>query len=177
MKTSNKLLLGLLVFVILVITVFILLIGLTSASYANSAQSPDETLVGTWVGETKPIVLWVNAKSIPVKIVIQPSGEITGMLGDATIVKGIMKNRHNSIMGKFLNHRGFSIIVELQGKIIDAEQIHRRSANIFFIDYKDGEWYGSFHTSGTDIGGKNAMVLTTTDMVLRKTEEITHSEL
>ena len=156
-----------------IIALTIIIIGLTTISRANSILLLDvpDNLVGTWVGETNPIVLWVNAKSIPVKIVIQPNGEITGMLGDATIVNGIVKNRNNSIMGKFLDHSGFSIIVKLQGNIIDSEQIHRRSANVFFIDYKDKEWHGSIHTSGTNIGGKNTMVLTTNNMALRKTDE------
>jgi len=148
----------------------IIVIGLTSISNANSLQLPDETIVGTWVGETKPIVLWVNAESIPVSLIINPNGVITGMLGDATIVNGIVKNRRNSISGKLFGHRGFSIIVKLQGNIIDSEQICRHSANIFFIDYKDGEWHGSFHSSGTNVGGKKSMVLTSSDMVLRKAE-------
>jgi hypothetical protein len=175
MKTSNKLLLGLLAVVILAITVFIVLIGLTSASYANPVRSPEvpNHLVGKWEGAVRPGVIWVEAKSIPVTVAIKQNGEISGMLGDATIVNGTVIDRTKTFLGKVMDHRGYIVQVKLQGNIIDAEQIHRRSANIFFLDFKDGEWQNcSFHSSGTEIGGKKMMVLTSCKTVLRKAEDV-----
>jgi hypothetical protein len=147
-------------------------IGLTICSRASSVPSPEKNLIGTWVGETIPIVLWVNSKSIPVTIVIQPSGKITGMLGDAKIINGIVKNRQSTVIGKLFGHRGFAIQVKLQGNIIDSGQIHRDSACVLFIDYKDGAWHGSFNSSGSKTGGKNTMMLSTINMVLRKIEDV-----
>ena len=53
------------------LTVLIIIaIGIVTISRANSLHSYElpNNLVGTWVGETTPIVNWVNAKSIPITI-------------------------------------------------------------------------------------------------------------
>jgi hypothetical protein len=158
------------------VALIIIAIGLTSISHASSIQSPDETnhLVGTWVGKMRPHVIWVEAKSIPVTIDIRQSGEITGMIRDATIINGIVIDRQKTFLGRMgMDHRGFIIKVNLQGNIIDPEQISRQSANIFFIEYKDEEWHGcSMHSSGSHVGGKKTMVLTAGNMILRKAEEV-----
>jgi hypothetical protein len=71
-----------------------------------------------------------------------------------------------------LDQRYYIVQVRLKGNIIDAEQIHRRSANIFFLDYKDGEWQNcSFHSSGTEVGGKKMMALISYKTVLRRDME------
>jgi hypothetical protein len=150
-----------------------LMAGTALAGCSPSPSAPTfaeaNNLAGAWVGESKPIVLWARAKTIPIAIVVQPNGEVSGKWGDATIVGGKVEKR--GFVGSWFwpEERGFLAKVRLRGNIIDAEQIRRDYAYIIFQKYEDGEWRkAGVNSSGSNIGGKNTMILSTTGLVLRK---------
>jgi len=124
-------------------------------------------LVGTWTGETQPVVDWVEAREIPVTLTIHRSGEISGRVGDADIVGGIVKPGRGWVLKMLGWGREFVAKAMLQGFIIEAENIRRDRVNILF-DIEDNELRGGLHSSGSKIGDRKTMRLSTRAMILRR---------
>ena len=115
-------------------------------------------LSGHYKGNAKIIVDWCNLDILSFDLNIDKSGNITGKVGDAIIIKGkVEKNRFGSTK--------FIIEAELDGYIIEKEEIKRKTIKIPF-DIIDGKIVGGFGTSGSKIGGKEKMILSGTDLVL-----------
>ncbi len=143
---------------------FSLLIYLLSGS-SGFSQSPDQKLAGRWQGAGKIIVTWCQQDSLPVTLTIRPDGKVSGTIGDATIREGEIKP--NSWFLRLLGNPDYVIYCKLEGALIAREQI-RREAIKLLVDYKAGKLVGGFHSSGLKFGGKEKMMLSGSDLVLRK---------
>ncbi len=144
---------------------FLLSLFLLSFLSTLIAQELIPELFGEWHGKGKIIVTWCNQKTLDFDIKISEDGTVTGKIGDAEIYDA--KAEHRSAIMEALGNHEFIINGKLKGKIVEKENIERDGFK-FMFDYKDEQLKGGFHSSGSKFGGKEKMVLTVVDIVLRK---------
>jgi hypothetical protein len=97
MKTSAKF--GMAIFV-----VAILLLAISSSRADESVVTP--AMVGHWEGNARIIVSWCHQTNLVVAVDILANGNVTGKIGDATLVAGHFLShrswpwRHTIVTGK-----------------------------------------------------------------------------
>ncbi len=136
-----------------------------------SSEKPDvpHEFAGSWQGQTQIIVTWCKQKQLPIAINIAPDGSVTGTVGDAELKNAVFE-RKPAFYTKLMKHKKkYWIRGDLVGPIVKHEGIKRKSVTILMTDIEDGKIKGSLATSGTHVGGKKTMVLSTIDMALTKT--------
>lgn len=135
----------------------IVAIILMSATTWASAQSIN-ILEGHFSGKAKIIVSWCKQDSLAFDLKIDKSGVVSGVIGDANIIRGnVKKNTWGS--------RNFIIEAELSGYIVGNEKIRRESIHIPF-DLVETRLIGGFGTSGSKLGGKERMILSGANLIL-----------
>jgi hypothetical protein len=137
-----------------------------SAHVANADSAYG--LAGRWTGNATIIVNWVKQKQLPVMLDIAADGSVTGAVGDAKLVNGRLIRNHG--LGS-----PFRVHGDLEGELIDAEDVTRKAVDIPFRLTPQQTIAGGVHSSGSEIGGKKSMKLSASDMVLRRESDPTTS--
>ena len=130
---------------------------------ADATKPASADLAGRWKGEATIVVNWTNQKQLPVCLVIAGDGSVRGTVGDAKLVNARLNGK------AFLQNRDYRVHGDLEGNLIDAEQVHRDGVDILF-DRTDEGLSGGLHSTGSEFGGKNSMKLSAFKMVLKREE-------
>lgn len=139
-------------------------LGALTALQATASTIPS-ALTGHWSGRTRVIVTWCGQSELSVWLDIFADGSVTGAIGDAELT-----NVHIANMRKWLllkDPAAYLIKGQLKGPVVAAEGIQRR--DVFVHLRFDGACItGGLATSGSKMGGKETMILTTTSLHLSK---------
>jgi hypothetical protein len=123
-------------------------------------------MVGHWEGDARIVVSWCHQTNLHVALDIRTDGSVTGKVGDATLLKGRFE-RNRGWLGRKLNLATDYIIKgELNGPIVAAEGITRKSVSIP-LNFSGGVLAGGAHTSGSKFGGKEKMILSAMSLRLK----------
>ena len=147
------------------------LIAVTSLVYPAMASSQSkatlDSMAGVWCGSARIVVNWTVQKTLGIRVAIDPSGNVTGQVGDALLAAGRLETNRGRV-SRMLNIRTDYIIVgRLEGPIITAEGITRSEVKMP-LTWAGSEFRGSVHTDGWSFGGKDRMVLSASRLVLRR---------
>lgn len=127
----------------------------------------DPAFAGRWQGSAEIVVNWTTQRTLDVDIVIDSSGRVTGVVGDARIVDGHMQTNRGALARWFGWRSDYIITGTLEGAIIEAEGVIRSGVRIPFNVVAD-RLEGGVHTTGSKAGGKESMVLSARGLVLRR---------
>ncbi len=145
----------------------VFLTSLVPEAVLSQSKATRDSIIGVWCGSAHIVVNWTAQKTLGVRLVVPPSGEVTGQIGDARLTAGRLETNRGSV-GRMLNIRTDYIIVgKLEGPIIAAEKITRRSVKMP-LNWIGSEFRGGVHTDGLKIGGKDHMILSASRLVLRR---------
>lgn len=136
---------------------------------ASSSQSKAtlDSMTGVWCGSARIVVNWTVQKNLGVRLAIDPSGNVTGQVGDARLVAGRLRTNRGAI-GRILRIKTDYIVVGgLEGPIIAAEGIKRTGVTMP-LSWTGSDFEGAVHTNGRKFGGKEHMGLTAFHLVLRR---------
>lgn len=144
------------------------IVPLTALLQLNASNSniPNE-MIGDWEGDTQVIVLWCNQKIIPVSLSLSEDGSIDGKIGDADLRNANLKKKRNWFGSKNDKRTKYMVKGDLEGSIVEAEDISRPKVFIH-LRIENNKLSGSLATSGSKIGGKENMILTTTSLKLSR---------
>ena len=150
-----------------------LLLLLLAASVAcqrwSQVDGAPADLVGGYAGRARIIVSWVEQEHLEVRLEVDADGRVTGTVGDAALVDGYL-SRNRTRVGRALGlATDWIVIGELDGPLIAAEGVAREGVKIP-IDLVEGRLEGGLHSTGAKIGDADTMILSATDLVLRRTD-------
>ncbi|MBC8346612.1 MAG: hypothetical protein ISR82_05690 [Candidatus Marinimicrobia bacterium] len=154
---------------------FVFITQLSGSSFPNKNRiNPEPEMVGHWEGYGHEIVNWSKADSIFFSLEIFPDGRVSGTVGDAILKNGYI--RLNLWMNRKLGNPQYLIGGDLEGNIVEKENIYRKKLKYLILDFVEGKYVGGFHTSGTfthpwagNDHWKKHMHMTGVDVVLLKT--------
>jgi hypothetical protein len=133
----------------------------------SQSRATRDSMTGVWCGSANVVVSWTAQKKLGVRLVLPSSGEITGNVGDARLSGGRLEANRGSV-GRMLNIKTDYIVVgKLEGPIIAAEGITRRTVKMP-LNWTGSEFRGGIHTDGWQFGGKDHMILSASELVLRR---------
>lgn len=133
-----------------------------SLARAGGAKEDERAkLIGEWAGNAAIVVNWTKQKSLPLHLKIEAGGKVTGIVGDAKLLEG-------KFVSNALGSTRFRVHGQLEGNLIDDEQVRRDAVDILFNVADDGSLVGGLHSSGSKFGGKQSMKLSASKMVLRR---------
>lgn len=144
------------------------LLGLCTLLVCTVGAGSFEEFAGHWTGEGEIIVSWCEQPTLAYDLTIAPDGTVTGRVGDAEIRNGEFSKR--SFIMRWLGNGEYIIRADLEGDLVAAERIGRKSMNLFLFP-KEEFIEASMNTSGPKTGGKEKMFLTTKDVVLHCARE------
>ncbi len=136
-------------------------------SFPSFSQDFPHEIYGNWKGNGRIVVNWTEARYLNYDININEDNSVTGNVGDAEIINGIMEPR--STIMKWLGNGDYIISGKLKSDILRSEKVVRQSFNFMFI-LQNNKLLGGMHTSGSMFGGKEKMVLTIFEIILNKSE-------
>jgi hypothetical protein len=111
-------------------------------------------LEGTWQGSGKIAVNWTKQREMFFLLTFARDGSVTGTAGDAVLRNGRLE--YNDPISVWFKNPRYNIVADLEGPIIAAENIHRKSIGIL-VDFDGEELACDGNTSGWHIGGKDSM--------------------
>jgi hypothetical protein len=153
---------------VIVLGVFVFGFVLVDA-FGDGKNSVPVPMTGSWKGEAQIIVVWCKQTNLQVRLHIQRDGQVTGKVGDAVLRNGRFE-RNRGWLGRKLNLKtDYLVSGDLDGPIVAAENILRRSVSVP-LNFYNGKFAGGVHTSGTHIGAKNSMVLSAAGLKLSRGE-------
>jgi hypothetical protein len=139
---------------------------LLASPFGASAQVATPSVIGRWSGVADILVDWTTQRTLPINIVIGADDQVTGSIGDATLVNGRL-SRNRGWLGRAMQVKTDYIIqADLDGLIIRAENIQRDMVQIPF-NWRDGRLAGSMNSSGYKIGKVASRILTAKFVLLR----------
>ena len=151
---------------------FMLTLCLSNLLAKNGIIPPSE-FIGTWEGKGKIIVSWCQQDTLLFSLRIHSDGLVDGKVGDAQLINGFL--RKNNWLIRKLGNPEYLIGGNLQGSLVAAEEINRKSLHYLMVDFDDGKLVGGCHTSSNwghpfrnSEKLKKSMVMTCVDVVLRK---------
>lgn len=128
---------------------------------------PPPGMLGTFEGRAREIVAWSEQEWIDIQLTVAADGTVTGTFGDATMHSGTVERNSEALI--WIGNSEYFIEADLQGAIVESEQIHRESVRLLVDMVDDGDSLeGGFHTSGNKVGGKDSMIMSGVDLVLRR---------
>ena len=143
----------------------LLLLILVSSCSSGSDRIPAE-LTGSWIGDGRVIVNWCDAERIDIALEIDQDGSVNGRVGDARLINGQLGPNRGGV-GRTLNVKtDWIVTADLEGQLIDAEDIQREGVKLP-LNLVEGELRGGLHSTGSHLGGKDTMVFTAADVVLK----------
>ncbi|MEZ4862789.1 MAG: hypothetical protein R3C14_15845 [Caldilineaceae bacterium] len=148
------------IYSVVALSIVALYLALASCGATPLTEVPP-AMVGTWQGEATIIVAWVDQETLPVRVTIHPDSRVEGQAGDATLVDGSL--RKNPLGSPYI------IMADLDGPIVATEGIERVGVKMP-LDFEEGQFVGGVATTGTEMGGKETMILTASDLVLTRIE-------
>jgi hypothetical protein len=140
-------------------------------SLSAPAQVAKASVIGRWGGVADIVVNWTKQRTLPINIVIGANDQVTGSVGDATLVKGRLLRNRGAVARALQIKTDYVIEAELDGPIIRAENVQREMVQMPFNE-RDGRLAGSLNSSGQKIGKAASMVLTAKFVLLRAPELI-----
>jgi hypothetical protein len=140
-------------------------------SLSAPAQVAKASVIGRWGGVADIVVNWTKQRTLPINIVIGANDQVTGSVGDATLVKGRLLRNRGAVARALQIKTDYVIEAELDGPIIRAENVQREMMQMPFNE-RDGRLAGSLNSSGQKIGKAASMVLTAKFVLLRAPELI-----
>jgi hypothetical protein len=140
---------------------------LTAETSSSQTKATRDSMTGVWCGSAKIVVSWTTQRNLGIRLVVPPSGEITGQVGDARLVAGRLEVNRGAV-GRMLDMKTDYIIVgKLVGPIIASEKITRGEVKMP-LNWTGSEFQGGVNTDGWKFGGKDHMVLAASQLVLRR---------
>jgi len=129
---------------------------LLSGGVLEAQARADSTIVGRWVGSGQIAVDWTRARTLDLDLRIHSDGQVTGMIGDATLIDG--RIRRNGGWFPRLMHIGTEWTVSglLLGAIVAEEGIQRDRVTVG-LNQRGGGLVGGLTTSGRLAGGASSM--------------------
>ena len=151
-------------------TKFLTLAALLLTGWSSRADTTVASgMMGRREGKAQIIVSWCRQTDLRVTVKIEADGNVTGTVGDATLINGRFK-RNRGWLGRKLNLATDYIIEgKLCGPVVAAEGITRKSVSIP-LNFIGGAFVGGVHTSGSKFGGKGKMRLSASGLTLRHSE-------
>ena len=129
----------------LIVTLTVLLAALNLCA-AENIVTP--AMVGHWEGNARIIVSWCNQTNLTVAVDIHADGNVTGKIGNATLVAGRLQANRGWLGRKLNLATDYVITGKLDGAIVAAESIARD--NIYIpLNLKDNAFVGGINTSGS----------------------------
>ena len=134
-----------------------------------SRRFPAE-LVGHWMGAACIVVAWCSERELRISVAIAPDGSVEGTVGDATLIRARLR-RNRGLIGRKLNlATDYVITAELDGCIVEKENIRRGRLYMPF-NLVEGVISGGVITSGAKHNGKRSMRFSAARMLLRRVAE------
>jgi hypothetical protein len=140
-------------------------------SLSAPAQVAKPSVIGRWGGAADIVVNWTKQRTLPINIVISANDQVTGSVGDATLVKGRLLRNRGAVARALQIKTDYIIEAELDGPIVRAENVQREIVQMPFNE-RDGRLTGSLNGSGQMIGNAATMVFTAKFVLLRAPELI-----
>ena len=117
-------------------------IALTGWNLCSAGNVVTPAMAGHWEGNARIIVSWCHQTNLPVAVDIDADGNVTGKIGNATLVAG-----------HFLSHRSWPwrhtlVTGKLDGAIVAAEDITRSDVTMI-CDFSNGSFNGQIDTNGS----------------------------
>ncbi|MBI5631231.1 MAG: hypothetical protein HY921_10160 [Elusimicrobia bacterium] len=128
-------------------------------------------MVGSWKGSANIIVAWCKQKELPIEIEISLDGNVSGRIGEAVVENGRVSMNNRILV--WLGNPKNVISADLKGAVIGAEGIVRKSIQLL-VNLSDQRLVGGFHTSGSKFGGKDAMMMSGSELILLRQREDSH---
>ncbi len=149
------------------LTVVVMLMSVLAAQATSQTKATRDSMTGVWCGSAQIVVTWTAQRNLGVRLLIPPSGEITGQVGDARLVAGRLELNRGAV-GRMLNFKtDYLIVGKLDGPIIASEKITRGEVKMP-LNWTGSEFQGGVNTDGWKFGGKDHMVLAASHLVLRR---------
>lgn len=146
----------------------VVLLWLASSFPAGAAEPlPSPQMLGHWSGTGRIIVTWYQQTNLTVSLQINPDASVTGVVGDARLIDGRLRENRNWLERTLRLKTDYIITGRLEGSIVAREQIYRRGVMIP-LTFSGTSFCGSVHSTGTHIGGKTHMVLTAACLKLHR---------
>lgn len=127
-------------------------------------------LVGHWMGAACIVVAWCNERELRISVAIGPDGSVVGTVGDATLVGARLRRNRGLIARKLNLATDYVIMAELDGCIVEKEDVCRHRLYMPF-NLVEGVISGGVMTSGTKHNGKRSMKFSAARMLLRRVAE------
>jgi len=137
--------------------------------WAGAAPFPPPEIIGEWQGDGAVIVTWCKKPRIAIHLYIRADGKVSGMVGEALITNGSL--RKNNWFLDWMGNPEYVIEAGLNGAIVDAEDIRRESIELL-LDIDGHELHGGFQTNGSEMGGKESMILTVASVRLSRVQQL-----
>jgi hypothetical protein len=125
-----------------------LLIGITSRA---STQVATPSVIGRWAGVADVVSDWTKQRTLSINIVIGANDQVTGTIGDATLVHGRLLKNRGWIARTVQIKTDYIIQGDLDGQLIRAENVQRDMVQIPF-NSRDGRLVGTVTSSSYKIG-------------------------
>jgi len=144
---------------------------LIGASARASTQVATPSLIGRWAGVANVGVDWTKQRTLAVNIVIGANDQVTGTIGDATLIHGRLLKNRGWIARTMQIKTDYIIQADLDGPVIRAESIQRDMVEIPF-NSRDGRLVGSVNGSSYKIGAASPPALVAKFTLIRAPELI-----
>jgi hypothetical protein len=129
-----------------IFVVVILLLTISSLWAEKFVVTP--AMVGHWEGNARIIVSWCHQTNLTVAVDIHADGNVTGKIGDATLIGGRFEANRGWLGRKLNLATDYIITGKLDGVIVAAEGITRDK--IFIpLNLQDSTFVGGINTSGS----------------------------
>ncbi len=146
-KKKSSLVMTLILFAVIMFTF--------TACDPNKKLSPPSQMVGTWVGMGRVMISneYLNQRQMPVMLIIEDDGIITGFIGDASIQKAKLQpaNLFVKLFGKVKYVSAF----KLDGSIVNRESFRRDGGTVEFENISENEITCSFKSEGSQMSSTN----------------------
>jgi len=152
-------------------TVLLAAAVLIGASARASTQVATASLIGRWAGVADVSLDWTKQRTLPINIVIGANDQVTGTIGDATLIHGRLLKNRGWIARTMQIKTDYIIQADLDGPVIRAESIQRDMVEIPF-NSRDGRLVGSVNGSSYKIGATAPPALVAKFTLIRAPELI-----
>ena len=136
------------------VTLLILSIVATLVACKKAPVAPPSSMIGHWEGKADISVNWCRATELPVTLVVDEKGSVTGKFGDATLKDAHIYPNPGQATKKFMLATKYVIEAELVGPLVASEEISRPDICIPVEVTGDGRLAGAFLTSGSETGAR-----------------------
>lgn len=130
------------------------------------AQVATPSLIGRWGGVADIVVDWTKQRTLPVNVVISANDQVTGTIGDATLLRGRLLRNRGWLARTLQMKTDYIIEGDLDGPIIGAENVQRDAVQIPF-NWRDGRLVGSVNSTGNKIGPAASRIFTAKFTLIR----------